>query len=507
MAECVSAIALHPEDDVAVLLADAGPSARVEAAGRAVVAAQALPKGHKIALRALAAGATVRKYGQPIGAASATIAPGDHVHTHNLVADRQKGAPAAAASAKSATSPISRSFQGYRRASGRVGTRNFVGVLTTVNCSASVARKIAERFPDHAYSDDPHFDGVVALTHSGGCGTPHEGEGVAMLERTLGGFARHPNFGGVLIVGLGCEVNQIERLLARQGLERGTRLRTLGIQDIGGAKNAIEEGVRNVGELVDLVRADRRSEESAAHLTLALQCGGSDAWSGVTANPALGAASDLLIAAGGASILGETPEIYGAEELLIRRATSPEIAQRLRDRLAWWENYAAKNGAELNNNPSPGNLKGGLTTIFEKSLGAVAKAGSAPLSGVYQYAEPIAGPGLAFMDSPGYDPCSVTGEIASGANLVAFTTGRGAVFGSKPAPCLKLASNSDLARRQGDDIDIDCGRILGGEANVATLGAEIFEALLRVASGERTKSEDAGMGDLEFIPWYVGAAM
>lgn len=502
----IRAIRLTGEDDVAVLCAAASEGDSIDAGGVRVIARGDIPAGHKIALAHLSEGQSVRKFGQTIGAARSAILPGDHVHTHNLSFIPAVRRPAAGRPQPPAAAPP-RTFMGYARADGRVGTRNFVGVLTTVNCSATVARKIAERFPAHLFENDAACDGVVALTHSGGCGTPHEGVGVAMLERTLGGFARHPNFGGVLIVGLGCEVNQIERLLERQGLKRDARLRTLGIQDAGGARTAIEEGVRIVEELVARARTDRRSEQSAAHLVLALQCGGSDGWSGVTANPSLGRAADLLIAAGGAAILGETPEIYGAEDLLLRRAVDDGVAAKLIERLEWWESYAEVNGASLDNNPSPGNIKGGLTTILEKSLGAVAKSGAAPLTGVYQYAEPIDRPGLAFMDSPGYDPCSVTGEIASGANIVCFTTGRGSVFGSKPAPCLKLASNSTLARRQSDDIDIDCGPV--AEAGVTTdeMGAVIFERILETASGRRTKSEDMGMGDLEFIPWYVGAAM
>ncbi len=501
----IIAIRLSDTDDVAVVTAAAAAGDKVRVGEISLKARGDIPAGHKIALSSLAAGASLRKFGQPIGIASTPIAAGDHVHTHNL--GFAPSARRAHGSRPPAVIPsITRSFKGYRRAGGRVGTRNYVGILTTVNCSATVARKIAERFPAHLFEDDPHFDGVVALTHGGGCGTPHEGIGVSNLERTLGGFARHPNFAGVLIIGLGCEVNQIDRLLTRQQLAIGERLRTLAIQDSGGAKAAIDQGVGIVRTLIEGARHDRRSEESAAHLTLALQCGGSDAWSGVTANPALGHAADLLVAAGGAAILAETPEIYGAEDLLLRRAMSEAVAEKLIERLDWWESYAAKNDAALNNNPSPGNLKGGLTTILEKSLGAVAKAGTTPLTGVYHYAEPISAAGLAFMDSPGYDPCSVTGEIASGANIVCFTTGRGSVFGSKPAPCLKLSSNSALAARQGDDIDIDCGPIVAG-ASIAETGAAIFERILATASGEKTRSEENGMGDLEFVPWYVGAAM
>jgi len=490
---------LHPEDDVGVALVDLAPGA--SPGHGAPPAREPVPAGHKIALRAVEAGAAVRKYGQVIGEASRGIAAGEHVHVHNLrvgAADRAAEVGVDLRPPPSVSRPAT--FQGYRRADGRVGTRNYIGVLTSVNCSATVARKVADSFRPEDLP--PGVDGVVAFTHGGGCGTSKQGEGTETLQRTIAGYAAHPNFAGVVVIGLGCEVNQIADL----PLAEPTRRRSFAIQEVGGTLKAIEHGRRLVGELVEAAAAERRETVGAEHLAVGLQCGGSDGWSGITANPALGAAVDRLVAHGGTAILSETPEIYGAEHLLLRRAATPEAAQRLLERLSWWEAYAARHGAELDNNPSPGNLKGGLTTILEKSLGAVAKSGSTPLTDVLLYAEPLRRRGLVFMDSPGYDPCSATGQIASGANLIAFTTGRGSVFGAKPAPSIKLASNARLAAAMDDDIDIDCSPVLEG-APLETLGERIFETMLAVASGEPSKSEALGFGDDEFVPWRLGAWM
>jgi altronate hydrolase len=393
------------------------------------------------------------------------------------------------------------SFEGFVRADGSVGTRNYIGVLTSVNCSATVARRIADAFPDSSLPDG--VDGVVAFTHQGGCGGSSLSTDTAVLQRTMAGYARHPNFSDVLVVGLGCEANQIPDWLAREGLEPNAGLRTLTIQEAGGTSRAIAAGIAVVRELIVEALTARRMTVSAGHLTVGLQCGGSDGWSGVTANPALGAAVDLLIAQGGRAMLSETPEIWGAEHLLLRRAASAEVAKRLMARLDWWRAYADRHGMELNNNPSPGNLAGGLTTILEKSLGAVAKSGATPLNGVIGYAEPVTAPGLSFMDSPGYDPCSATGQIASGANLLAFTTGRGSVFGAKPAPSIKLASNARLASWMDEDMDIDASPVLNG-VSLAAMGEVIFARMLAVASGEPSKSETLAIGDNEFVPWQVG---
>lgn len=503
---------LAPGDDVGIALAPLAPGEPLGLAGLA--AREAVPAGHKIALRNIAGGTDVRKYGWSIGRALGPISAGSHVHTHNLAfaassRDSGNGNGTSNSSGQDLNPPAPahpRFFDGYHRPDGRIGTRNHVGILTSVNCSASVARRIGAAFHEGVMADYAHVDGVAALTHATGCGTAYSGDGVENLQRTLAGYARHPNFHAVVIIGLGCEVNQIDRLVSEMGLERSDRLRTYTIQDVGGTARAIEHGRGLVRELVEEANQARRAPAPVSAIRLGLQCGGSDAWSGVTANPALGVASDLLVAQGGTAILSETPEIYGAETLLLRRAISPDVAARLVERLEWWEDYVARNGASLDNNPSPGNKAGGLTTILEKSLGAVAKSGSTPLRAVYRYGETITEPGFVFMDSPGYDPCSATGQIAAGATMIAFTTGRGSVFGSKPAPCVKLASNAALAAHMDDDIDVDCSPVLTGET-VAQAGARVFEEIIAVASGKPSKSEALGLGDEEFVPWQVGAYM
>lgn len=497
----VRALRITDADDVAILIDDAVPGDDV----LGIAARDAIPSGHKLTLRPIAAGEIVRKYGQVIGVATRDIAPGEHVHSHNLaVGDHQTGEGVPAPAARPAAADLSAAtFDGYLRAGGSVGTRNAIGIIASVNCSATVVRRIARQFEGHLPAG---IDAVAPFTHGSGCGMPKSGDGFETLERTLAGYARNPNFGGVLLIGLGCEVAQIDEMMARHGLTAGPRLRTLTIQDAGGTAQAIERGSAIVTELIEEAAVDRRTTRPASDLVLGLQCGGSDGWSGVTANPALGAATDLLVAAGGTAFLSETPEIYGAEHLLIARATNPAVARALQARIAWWEEYAARNSANLDNNPSPGNKAGGLTTIFEKSLGAIAKAGSAPLADVLLYGEQRRVNGLNFMDSPGYDPCSATGQIASGANLLAFTTGRGSAFGAQPTPCLKLASNAALARSMADDIDIDCSPVLDG-LSVAEAGRMIFDRLLATASGAPTKSEALGMGDFEFVPWQLGAWM
>ncbi|MCG8442853.1 MAG: altronate dehydratase family protein [Caulobacterales bacterium] len=497
---------LHPDDNVLTAIVALQPGDQLGEGE--TVATAAVPSAHKVAAVPIASGAPIRKFGHVIGIAMSDIAPGEHVHVHNVAADGS--APDTAIGADAAEpAPLTGvpTFAGYRRADGRAGTRNYVGVLTTVNCAATVARKIAERFTPERLAPFPAVDGVAAFTHTTGCGTAHDGEGVDNLQRTIAGFATHPNFAGVLLIGLGCEVNQMERLFESQGLTPGPTLRTLTIQETGGTLKAIARGDEIVSELIAHAATARREPIPASELVLGLQCGGSDAYSGVTANPSLGAAADLLVRAGGTVILGETPEIYGAEGLLLRRAASAEAAGALQARLAWWEEHAARHGVRLNNNPSPGNIEGGLTTILEKSLGATAKSGSTPLRAVYRYGERVRARGFVVMDSPGYDPCSVTGEIASGANLICFTTGRGSVFGAKPAPSLKLASNSALAGAMEDDIDLDCGSVLSGEVSIEEMGERIFERLVALASGEPSASERLGFGDLEFVPWQVGALL
>jgi altronate hydrolase len=467
-----------------------------------------VPRGHKMALRDIAAGEAVLKYAQIIGYAAEGIPAGAHVHTHNLEFRGVAHDHAFASNLRPAPQPAARdTFLGYRRESGRVGTRNHIAVLTSVNCSATAARKIAAHFTPERLAAFPNVDGVTAFVHGTGCGMAGSGEGFEALQRVMWGYARNPNVGAVLMAGLGCEMNQIDWLIEAYGMVPGPLFQAMNIQDVGGLRRTVELGIAKVEAMLPLVDAARREECPAAELMVALQCGGSDAWSGITANPALGYACDLLVAQGGTGVLAETPEIYGAEHLLTARAVDEAVGRRLVGLIEWWEDYTARNHGSMDNNPSPGNKKGGLTTILEKSLGAAAKGGTTPLTGVYKYAEPVTARGFTFMDSPGYDPASVTGQIASGCNLVAFTTGRGSAFGAKPSPSLKIATNSEMYARMSEDMDIDAGRILTGAASVEEVGREIYQALLRVASGEATRSEAQGLGDHEFVPWQIGAVM
>jgi len=471
-------------------------------------AIQPIPPGHKMALAPIARGAVVRKYAQVIGTAAEDIPAGAHVHTHNLdfrAVDAEYEFGTNLRPVTLAATPDS--FQGYRRASGRVGTRNYIAVLTSVNCSATAARLIAQHFTPEWLAAYPNVDGVVAFVHGTGCAMGGDGTGFEVLQRTLWGYARNPNVGGVLMAGLGCELMQIDWLVEAYGLVPGPLFQTMNIQDVGGLRRTVELGIEKIAAMLPLVDAARRETCPASELMVALQCGGSDAWSGITANPALGYACDLLVAQGGTGVLAETPEVYGAEHLLTARATSRAVGEKLIERIRWWEDYTARNRGSMDNNPSPGNKKGGLTTILEKSLGAAAKGGTSPLCGVYGYAEPITERGFVFMDSPGYDPASVTGQIASGCTLVAFTTGRGSAFGAKPSPSMKIATNTPMYDRLSDDMDVNAGRILDGTASVEEVGREIYEMWLRMASGEASKSEAEGLGDYEFVPWQIGAVM
>ncbi|WP_027315740.1 UxaA family hydrolase [Microvirga flocculans] len=469
-----------------------------------------IPRGHKMAIVPIREGEPIRKFGQIIGFAKTYIAPGEWVHEHNVgLHDFERDYAFCADARDDDVLPpeMRATFQGYRRASGKTGTRNYIGILTSVNCSASVARFAAmEVERSGILKDHPGIDGIVAIVHGTGCGHAAYGEGFDILRRTQWGYASHPNFAGVIMVGLGCEVFQIGRMKQEYGLTETETFRTLTIQETGGTRRTVQAIVEAVKDMLTVATKARRETRPASELVLALQCGGSDGYSGLTANPALGMASDLLVRHGGTSILSETPEIYGAEHLLTRRAATREVGEKLVSRIRWWEAYTARNGGEMNNNPSPGNKAGGLTTILEKSLGASAKGGRSTLRAVYEYAERITEHGFVYMDTPGYDPVAATGQVAGGANLIAFTTGRGSAFGCKPVPSLKLATNSDIYRRMIDDMDINCGDILDS-VSLEDKGVEIFQSLLRVASGERTKSEELGYGDLEFVPWQVGAVM
>ncbi len=501
-------VRLSPTDNVVVARADILQGTEVP--GERVAARGHIPAGHKLATAAIANGEAVRKYNQIIGFATAAIAPGDHVHTHNVAMGDFARDYAFCVDAKPTQFVPEKhraTFEGIVRADGRVATRNYLGVLTTVNCSATAARFIADQFRGSALAEFPNVDGVVALGHGTGCGMASEGLAMDLLRRTIGGYARHPNFAGILILGLGCEANQIGGLMRAEGLSEGPLLHTMTIQETGGTVKTVRDGVARLKEMLPVANRVRRQTVPASHLTLALQCGGSDGYSGITANPALGACVDLLVRHGGTAVLSETPEIYGAEHLLTRRAVSRAVGEQLVERIRWWEDYTAKTGGEMNNNPTPGNKAGGLTTILEKSLGAVAKGGTTNLTAVYKYAEPITEKGFVFMDTPGYDPVSATGQVAGGANLICFTTGRGSVFGCKPAPSLKLATNTPLFQRMGDDMDIDCGPIADGGATIAEMGERIFKLVLETASGRKSKSEELGFGEDEFTPWQLGAVM
>ncbi len=503
-----SVISLHPDDSVLI-----ARSTLLEGAplGDGVATVQRIQAGHKVAVRPITVGEPVRRYGQIIGFATKPIAPGEHVHVHNSgMGDFAKDYAYGVDARPTDFVNHAASFQGFRRPDGRAATRNYIGILTSVNCSAHVAGLIADMFRRNPFTGDdpladfPNVDGVVALTHKSGCGMA-EGEPLTLLRRTLAGYARHANFSHVVVLGLGCEVNQIGGLIEEQRL--AGRLKGMDIQSLGGTRRTVEAGVAFVREVLAEANAVRREPIPASELCIALQCGGSDGYSGVSANPALGAASDLVVRHGGTVILSETPETYGAEHLLTRRAVSPEVGEKLVALMRWWEEYTKREGAEMNANPSPGNKAGGLTTILEKSLGAMAKAGSTNLVDVVRYAEPVTAKGFVFMDTPGFDPVAATGQVAGGANLVCFTTGRGSVFGCKPSPSIKLATNTPMYRRLEEDMDVNCGTILDGEETVQECGARIFDLMLRVASGERTKSESFDFGGAEFAPWIIGATM
>ncbi len=503
-------IRIHPADDVVIAKQQLIGGTLLE--GEGVTVAGLIPPGHKVAVKPIRAGQPVRRYNQIIGTAKVDIAPGQHVHTHNL----EFASFARDYAVGTGTHPTDyvaepATFMGIVRPDGRVATRNYLGVLTSVNCSATAARAIADHFRrdinPKALEAFPNVDGVVALTHGAGCATASDGEPLQILRRTLGGYARHANFAGVLMVGLGCETNQIDGLLEQEGLHEGAHLQTFSIQDSGGTKKTVAKGIELVEWMLEEANRVQRVPVPARHITVGLQCGGSDGYSGISANPALGAAVDRLVRHGGTAILSESPEVYGGEHLLTRRAVSQAVADKLIARLKWWEDYTARNGGEMDNNPSPGNKAGGLTTILEKSLGAIAKSGTTNLVEVYEYAQAVTAKGLVFMDTPGYDPVSATGQVAGGANLICFTTGRGSAYGCAPSPSLKLSTNTALWLKQADDIDINCGEVVDGTASIDELGERIFRLMLETASGRKTKSELHGYGQNEFVPWQLGAVM
>ncbi len=475
-----------------------------------VEARERVPRGHKMATVKIETGAPILKFGQIIGFAAKDILPGDWIHEHNVVMqdfDRDYRFAEDAKEEEILPVELQATFEGFRRANGKVGTRNYIGILTSVNCSASVARFMAQEIERSGIlADYPNIDGVIPLVHGGGCALDIKGEGYEILKRTQWGYATNPNMAGVVMVGLGCEGFQISRWKDAYGIGESETFRTMTIQEVGGTKKTVAAGVEAIKGMLPIANGFKRETVPASELMLALQCGGSDGYSGITANPALGAAVDLLVKHGGTAVLSETPEIYGAEHLLTRRAATREIGEKLVGMIKWWEDYTARNKMEMNNNPSPGNKAGGLTTILEKSLGAAAKGGTLTMNGAFHYAEPVTAKGFVYMDTPGYDPVAATGQVAGGCNMLAFTTGRGSAYGCKPTPSIKLATNSEIYRRMIDDMDIDCGTILDG-VSIEDKGKEIFDVVLRVASGEQSKSEQLGYGDAEFVPWTVGATM
>ena len=498
-------IRLHQTDNV--LIAKSQISIGQDLPGLNVRARAQIPAGHKVASQRIPQGSSICKYNAIIGVAARDIEVGDYVHSHNISLvdfDRNPAFSTDVRPVDYVQEKDQATFQGYVREDGRVGTRNFIGLLSSVNCSATVIHRIAAHFTPDRLKDFPNVDGVTAFAQTTGCGMSSPSPHFDLLRRTIAGYARHPNMAGVLVVGLGCERNQVADLMESQGLKSGRLMKSFVMQDTGGTTATIEAGIRAVEEMLPLANAYQRQTVSASHISIGLQCGGSDGFSGITANPALGAAMDILVRHGGTAILSETPEIHGVEYMLTKRAISPEVGQKLLDQLAWWAEYTRGHNGQFNGVVGPGNQAGGLANIFEKSLGSAMKGGTTPLQGVYDYAEPINKKGFVFMDSPGYDPVSATGQIASGANLICFTTGRGSMFGSKPAPTIKLASNTAMFERLQDDMDINCGTILDANVTLPEMGQGIFEAILRHASGERTKSELLGLGDHEFVPWHLG---
>ena len=497
-------IVLNKNDNVAVTPFIIPAKTKIE--GQNISSIDDIPFGHKICLKPVNTGDPVIKYDQIIGFASKNIIPGEHVHSHNLEFKEFDRAFKVEERKSIINEKSELFFNGIKRNNGQVATRNYIGIISTVNCSATVTKMISEKIKQsNILKDFPNIDGIVPITHSTGCGMNTESEGMQIFQRTIDGFKNHPNFSHVFVLGLGCECAQVD--IFKDNVKQHDRIHFLTIQDEGGTKKIVDKVLSEIKNLLKVSNNVKREPLSVNNITLALQCGGSDGYSGISANPALGVAADMLVKQGGSSILSETPEIYGAEHLLINRANKQETADKLIAKIKWWQHYTAINNSSMDNNPAPGNKKGGLTTILEKSLGAVAKGGNSILEDVLSYAEPLKNKGFNFMDSPGYDPVSVTGQVASGANVICFTTGRGSCFGCKPVPSLKLSTNTSMYEKMSEDMDINCGTIIEGKEKIEDVGKKIFELVVNTASGNPSKSELNGYGDEEFNPWQVGVVM
>lgn len=515
-------IRLHTHDNCVVALNKLPKGYSIESEGLAVTAGEDIGAGHKMAASDIAAGENVLKYGWPIGVATQEIKAGQHIHDHNLKCEHQMDYAGLASQPPSPLPAITdRTFQGFVRPSGKVGTRNYIAVISTVNCSSTVSRYIANHFTPEVLAAYPNVDGVIAFKNESGCGLAYEGIKHRTLSRVLGGIAKHPNIAAYVLIGLGCEQNTLGHLMKAQQLVtirmpgqlpeshpsfQSSQIPILSMQDMGGTTATVKRGVELVKELLPVVNQYQRTTVPASEIVLATKCGGSDGYSGITANPALGVASDLVVRAGGTAILSETTELYGAEQLFTKQAVSEEVALKLLKKMEWWIDYTSYYNEEFDNNPSIGNKAGGLTTIMEKSLGAAAKGGSTSLQEVYEYGEIVDKKGLVIVDAPGFDPVCVTGMVASGANVVVFTTGRGSCYGCKPAPSIKVATNSALFKHMPDDMDLNMGTILEGES-MEDAGMRMFEEILATASGKKTKSELLGYGDDEFCPWALGPTL
>ena len=498
-----SVIRLHPTDNIAVARVQLAAGTELRVPDLHVVTLEPIPVGHKVALQSIAAGETVRRYGQSIGRARTRIDPGRHVHTHNLSFEELQinyefPADDAPLSAPPADAPT---FLGYRREDGRVGTRNYIAVVAASNCAAHTAELIAQSY--HGAPLPANVDGVVAFPHGEGCGHAF-GPDVDQLRRTLGGVLMHPNVSAALILGLGCEVNQIDHYLGPDSPRTG-RLAGMTVQASGGTRSTVEAARREISRFIEQAAAETRVPASVSKIVLGLNCGGSESFSGITANPALGYCSDLLAGYSGTPVLAETPEIFGAEHLLVRRARNRQVAEKLLDCIRNYKQYLNRFAGSFDDNPSPGNKAGGLTNILEKSLGAVAKGGTSRLVDVYEYAERITASGFCFMNTPGYDPVSLTGLAAGGCNVIAFTTGRGSAIGFPTIPVVKIATNSHTFRQMSDNMDVNAGLIADGEKDVQGVGAEILHLVLEVASGRKTSAER--LGHQEFVPWRIGPVL